>query len=263
MLISAVGSASINWNDVYEISDNDFVAKLEADANLRTKHLMAAYKARRVYQPLFELRYREKREDDQQSLNLWDDWYPKYREPKWRKEHEEEIESLAALPPGSVAIYCPESGMNLKQFEMLVQNHPDGEVKYLKNILDPNRKQEMDTINERFSQLWKTLVFVDPKVMDVSILSDKVLDLNALCEKILGFPNDRRELQGRGRPLGDQLAHRVIIEYEMGHDEKVPHYMFDELVAASRRATGAALLEQYREHLKSLMESYKPQKSTR
>lgn len=256
MLISAMGSSSITLNEIYTDSDSDLIYKLKTDISPRAKHLIAAYEARRLYKPVYKINYREKREEDQQSLKIWEQIYPKFRDANQRKKREEELETMSNLPPGSIVIYCPESGMNLKQFEMLVQSRPDGEIKYLKNILDPNRRREMDTINERFAQLWKLQIFVDPQALDVSIAAkDDVRDLNALCESVIDLPNDIPELQRQGRSPRDQIADRVIREWEEAGKPKVPHHIFNELVGASHRGSGSELIESFRNHLKVLMES--------
>jgi len=258
MLISALGSASMKLNDnnTYIMSDSDFISKLRVDNSERTKHLIEAYEARRLYKPVYKLNYREPREDDPGLLKLWRVMYPKYRDSKWRKDREQELETIAELPRGSIAIYCPDNNMNLKQFEMLVQSHPTGEIKYLKNILDPSRKREMDAINERFAQLWKLQVFVDPDALDVSLVSsDPVCDFSALCESFIEFPNDIPELQGQGRHLQDQIADRVITEWEQAGKGAVPHHVYNELVKASYKGSGSELIEAFRNRLKALMET--------
>ena len=258
MIISATASASLNWDEIFDISDEAFLSKLEATADTRTKYLIDRYKARKLYKVAYEIRYRPRADEDEESLTLYDELYPNYRKPSWRTEKEREIEEIAALPKGSVVIYCPELGMNLKQFEMLVQNHPDGEIKPLKDILDLTRQKEMEAINERFEQLWKLQILVNPDVLDVSTPSDQLYDLNKICEEIMGFSNERADLdlKGKGRPIDDQVALRVMKEYQEEHSGiQVAVDMFDKLVTASRRAERANRIEQCRESLKALMKS--------
>jgi len=256
MLISAVGSASTPLTALHTASDMEFLAALAKDSEERARHLIAAYEARRLYKPVYRLNYREAREEDRQSIRLWQVMYPRYRDPKWRREREIELESIRRIPPGSIAVYCPDNTMNLKQFEMLVQSHPGADVKYLKNILDPNRKEEMETINARFTQLWKLQVFVDPDAVDVSLVAnDAVRDLSALCESVMGFPNEVPELQRKGRHLEDQVADIVVREWEGDDRGAVPYQVFKELVAASYRGSGSELIDSYRKRLKALMQS--------
>jgi hypothetical protein len=254
MLISAVESASLKLEAIYNLSEDKFLSLLESDSNPRTQHLVNAYKARRLYYPIYRLNYREKREADPQSIDLWENKYPNFRTPGWRKKKEEEIETYANLPLGSIAIYCPHRKMNLKEFKTLVQNRPDGEVKPLEEILDRNRKLEMDSINQPFAYLWNLQIFVDPEVMDVSLYANEaVQNLNAICETIIEFPNDIMELQGKGCPLREQLAERVIQEWEEVGNGDVPHRVFLELVQAPHRQEGSELIEAFRKQLKATM----------
>jgi len=258
MLISAVGSSSLNLAEIFDDSDEAFLSKLEASTNRRTQRLIGKYKARQLYRILYEIKYRPRRDEDKESLELYDKLYPEYRKPSWRAAAEKQIEEIAGFPDGSVVIYCPALGMNLKQFEMLVQNHPEGEIKPLKDILDETRQKEMEAINERFEQLWKLLILVDPDVLDVSTPSDKLYDVNKICEEVMGFSNERTDLylKGKGRSIDDQIALRVMREYQEEHPGViVPHEMLDKLVTASRRAEGAGRIEQYRKSLEALMGS--------
>lgn len=258
MLISATANASLNWDDIYGISDEAFLSKLESSANKRTKRLIAKYKARQLYKVAYEIRYRPRRDEDKDSLTLYDELYTDFRNHNWRTAKEKEIERIAGLPDGSVVIYCPELGMNLKQFEMLVQSQPNSEIKPLKDILDPTREKEMQAINERFEQLWRLEILVDPEVLDVSVPSDRLYDLNKICEETMGFSNERADLdlKGKGRSIDDQVALRVIGEYDQEHsDKRLTTDMFEKLVTASRRAEGSDKIEQCRKHLEALTKS--------
>jgi HD superfamily phosphohydrolase len=258
MLISATASASLNWEEIFNISDEAFLSKLEASTDPRTRQLIAKYKARQLYRVLYEIRYRPRRDEDEESLDLYDKLYPDYRKPSWRAAAEKEIEEIAGFRDGSVVIYCPALGMNLKQFEMLVQNHPGDEIKPLKDILDQTRQKEMGAINERFEQLWKLLILIDPDVLDVSTPSDKLSDVNKICEEVMRFSNERTDLvlKGQGRSTDDQIARRVIREYQEKHAGLiVPHNMFDKLVTASRRAERTGRIDQCRKNLEALMKS--------
>ncbi len=180
--------------------------------------------------------------------------YNNARNPTWRLEKEQQLERYSGLDPGTVVIYCPDRHMNMKEFDMLVQSHPDGDVKKLKDILDPNRRKEMDAINERFNQLWHLQVFVDPNALDVSDRArEDVQNFSAICEELIGFPNDIPELQRKGRRLRDQLATRVIDEYSLAHNAQVPDY-HRALVTASRRADEAEILDIMRQQLANMMQ---------
>jgi len=255
MLISAMGNASLKMHEIYGLSDNALLSLLHSDANPRTQRLAKAYEARRLYKPVYRIAYREECDADPQSKILWREKYKAFRSPAWRKEKEQDIETYSGLPVGSAAIYCPDRGMNLKEFEMLVQSQPGAEIKPLGNILDSNRRLEMDAINQRFAQLWSFFVFVDPQAIDVSqVQNEAVQDLNAICESIIGFPNDIAALQGKGRPLRAQLATRMIREHEQAGGGKVEFGVYEELVRAPHRAERSSdLLDEIRNHLRALM----------
>lgn len=260
MLISAAANASLEWDEVYRISDEAFLMILQGSSNLRARQLISKYTARKLYKSLYEIKYRPYNDGDTDSLNLYDELYPNYRKANWRSEKEKEIEDTSGLPPGSVSIYCPELGMNMKQFEMLVQNHPGDEIKPLKAIVDPTRQKEMAAINERFEQLWKLRILIDPEEVDVTVPSDRLYDISKICEEVMGFSNERTDLdlKGKGRPVNDQIAFRIINEFRGKHpDVTVPTTVFDELVTASRRAEGVNRIEQCRRHLEATMKSVK------
>ncbi len=60
----------------------------------------------------------------------------------------------------------------------------------MQDILDSNRRKEMDAINERFNQLWHLQVLVDPDALNVSDHArEDVQNFSAICEELIGFPN--------------------------------------------------------------------------
>jgi HD superfamily phosphohydrolase len=260
MLISATANASVNWNEVFSLSDEAFLSKLAASNNTRTKYLIKKYNSRKLYKVVYEIKYRP-RSEDQDSLSFYEDWYPQYIRPTWRTAKEKEIEEITGLPEGSVVIYCPELKMNLKPFKMLVQNHPGDEIKPLEDILDGTLKMEMDAINKRFEQLWKAQILVDPDALDVFTPSNRLYDVNKICEEVMGFPNERADLdlKGKGRPSDDQIAWRVIKEYKEKHQADLVQTdmtdMFDRLVEASRRTERSSRIEQCRKTLEAFMKS--------
>ena len=116
----------------------------------------------------------------------------------------------------------------------------------------------MNAINDRFYQLWKLQVLVDPEVIDVSTQSEKLFDVNKLCEEAISYPNERPDidLRGKGRSSIDQIARRVIKEYQEKHvGVKVPQDTFDELVRVSGRAEGAGRIDQFRKNLEALLKT--------
>ncbi len=126
MLISAMASSSLKLREIYGISDDEFISRLLADPSPRTQRLAAAYQARGLYKLVYRLYHREERDADPESKVFWREKYPIFRDPNWRRSMEEKLETYAGFPPGSIAIYCPDRAMNLKEFEMLVQSNPGG-----------------------------------------------------------------------------------------------------------------------------------------
>jgi uncharacterized protein len=257
MLISAMGSASFTIADVYKLSDGGFLSRLLKDSNARTQRLATAYMSRRLYKPAYRIAYREECDSDPESKKLWRAYTKSFRDPKWRRETEQKLEKYAELPAGAVSIYCPDRNMNLKEFEMLVQSEPGGDIKELGHILDRSWKMEMDAINQRFAPLWSLFVFVDPQALDVTMVhSPLVMDFCAMCEELFGFPNSSLELRGKGRPLAEQLAGRAIREYEKQSNKEVPYDVYQELVVGEHRGLDADdLLAEVHRKLVSLMQS--------
>jgi HD superfamily phosphohydrolase len=256
MLISAMGSASFKIQEIYKVSDGTFLSMLLKDTNPRTKHLAAAYTTRRLYQPAYRINYREECDSDPASKKLWSKYESDYRDPGKRRDIEEKLEKYADLEAGTVCVYCPDRRMNLKEFEMLVQSRPGGDIKQLAHILDRSWTMEMDAINQRFAPLWSLFVFVDPQAIDATeAYSPSVRDFSALCEELLGFPNSldsERDVQpSPGRPLAEQIASRVIRKFQEKSKEEVPHNVFQDLVQADRR--GKDLVDEMEQALPLLM----------
>lgn len=114
MLISAAGSSNFVVNDVHRLRDHELIDLLLNHNGLRSEHIMEAYEQRRLYQPIYQINYMIRTEENLDSQKLWGDIYPKFRIPGERRKIEEELEQAAALPPGAIVIYCPDKDMNTK-----------------------------------------------------------------------------------------------------------------------------------------------------
>lgn len=212
MLISSMAQSDFKLRDIYELTDEEFVHKLaNIEDNPRARTLARQYQRRNLYKAPYYIAYREESEGDPQSKKLWRGVYEKYRKSEERRKLENQIEECCGLPAGSVAVYCPEKEMNIKQFNMLVQSRPQGEVKKLEKILDHSRHAEMDAVNARFAQLWQLQVFVDPNLVRPG--SDDAADFASLCKDLIGFENSNEVLRGRGRPARQQLARAAMAHY--------------------------------------------------
>jgi uncharacterized protein len=113
MLISAMGSSSIKPKDIYTLSDAAFLSLMGNDPDPRTKRILTAYMARRLYKPIYRIGYREERDSDSESKKLWKQ-YELFRDPQWRLGVEQKLEAYADLPPGSVSVYLPRSQHELE-----------------------------------------------------------------------------------------------------------------------------------------------------
>ncbi|MFC1542922.1 hypothetical protein ACFL4K_00085 [Candidatus Neomarinimicrobiota bacterium] len=255
MLISAVQEASFPMSNIYDDSDEGLIRKLLSDKNPRVHNLAEAFTNRRLYKPIYTLNYRKEKDTDHESIHFWQQVYPTCRSSNWRKEQERYIEQIYDFRPGSVAIYCPERKMNLKRFEMLVQSDPDSEVKQLEEILDDTRKEEMRAISERYQELWKMTIFIDPADLDVEKTTQRVLDVSRLCEDIVGIPNDIGHLRGKGRSVREQIASRVVEEYQTSHNQDVQYDTFQELVYHESRNPSENPIEDMKRYLENLMAS--------
>jgi len=228
MLIEAVSSSSIKLDELYGLTDAEFIQRLAADDDPVTRRLIDAYRVRRLYRPVYQLRFMPENDDDWRARKLWGERYDTFRDPVWRRREARYLEDVSGLPAGSCIIYCPDRQMNMKEFDMLVQSWAGGTVKALKDTLDATRKMEMDAINNRFSDLWSVQVFVDPQRLDVSKRAEpRAQDLSALCERVAGFENDIEELAGKGRKPEEQMvaAARKELEAESPMPEEVEQSM--------------------------------------
>lgn len=259
MLISAAGSsnfvANFVANDVQRMRDHELIDLLLNKNGPRSKHIMAAYEKRRLYHPIYQINHIIRTEDDLDSQKLWEEIYPKFRDPDERRKIEEELEQAANLAPGSIVIYCPDKDMNTKKFEMLMQHGPTSEIKQLGKVLDENRILEMKAINDRFTSLWHLLVLVDPESVNVREVGNEVVQgLSAHCEFVFGLQNDIKGLRGKGQSTLNQVAFKVIDEWQTQHGTDVPTNVFRELVNADRRPIGMNLVEALKAHLESIMD---------
>jgi HD superfamily phosphohydrolase len=197
MLISAIYCSGFDSATLFDLTDDQLLTKLSESDNERAKQIVESYTRRNLFKPIYKLEYREKEERNRDTVKLWEQIYAVYRNPKARRDAEIKIEEEMGLPPGSIAIYCPEAGMNTKEFEALVQPASASSVKLLRNFLDPLRKQEMEVIDKYFHRLWVFVVLVDPERRDPSEVGNpEVRLLSGFCEDYFDLPNDIEALKG-------------------------------------------------------------------
>jgi HD superfamily phosphohydrolase len=190
MLISAIACANLETDEIFSMNEHELIIRLSR-INDRSKRLASCYTRRNLYKPIYMISFKKEDEKSNQSIELWDELYPKYRDPKNRSKTEVYLEKVMGLDPGSVSIFCPDKQMNLKKFEALVHLRPSSDIKYLRHILDPSRKDEMRVIENRFELLWKFIVFIDPKQINpLDKFDTDVIKLNDICQKCFGFTNE-------------------------------------------------------------------------
>ena len=89
----------------------------------------------------------------------------RFRDPAKSAEFENDIEDQFKLPRGSIAIFCPDEKMNLKEAKVMV----DLGKTYVYPLNDDKFKDEypkfwerVDQIESRYEELWYYYVFIEP-----------------------------------------------------------------------------------------------------
>ena len=106
MLISAFASANLETEDVFPLNEQELINVL-SKSNDRSKNLMLSYTRRNLYKPIYTINFKAGDEGSDQTKKLWDEIYPKYRDPKERTKTEVYLEKRMALESGSISIFCP------------------------------------------------------------------------------------------------------------------------------------------------------------
>lgn len=226
-LISAVNSSKLH-KELFNIGDQELIDRLKEDTDIRVRNLVKSYEERNIYKPIYLIKFTVEKELDEKSRKLWgpngvyDRFRDKEKRLKWEKTIEEEVNLLNGSDGnkyhGSVTIYCPDKDMNLKQFEMMVQTEPKGQIKPLSSFLDPLKQKEMGVINELYQHLWQFQVFVDPKKINPQEVGDTIVRYVAgRCESD-GFsgdiPNDIEPLRGCRADFERTMFEMVLPEVE-------------------------------------------------
>jgi hypothetical protein len=254
MIISAVQNEGLGTATLFKLTDDQLLSKLSQSENERVKALIECYLRRNLFKPIYKKEFQlpTERED---SRKLWNGIYEKYRNPEKRRDAELKIERDQNLSPGSILIYCPESGMNAKEFEALVHPTQDSSVKKMEYILDPLRKREMEIIDEYFHRLWVFEVLVDPEKIDPTEVGKReVRKLSGYCEDYFGLPNDIPNLKDTRHEYENTFFDEIVDELEKEHRIVIPHKIVVEVRAGSRHyasekdALKKRLFEKYMEH---------------
>ena len=238
MIISAIKEEGLRPADLLEMTCDQLVATLCNSKNPRVRNIATNYLERKLYKVIYEIKYKKEVEDDKDSRKLWNEIVPIYRDPDKRIRAERKMESDFGLDLGSLIIYCPKRGMNVKQIEMLVQTAPDNPVAPLREILDDTRKEEMEVIDKYFNRLWSLQVLVDPQKLDPSeVQNPNVRVLSGYCEELFGLPNDHSEdLRGTRTDFSSARIHAWVVEWnEKNPERSVPYIVVERIKAVASR----------------------------
>ncbi len=254
MLGAAVASSALTSTDLYVMSDNDLLNRL-GKLTGRTSRLAENLVDRRLYKPIFERGYSQQVEGSDPESKALHSMKQRYRDKNTRSKLETYLEDTLGLMPGSVAVYCPPEGMNLKHFLVLVQGGAEGRVKPLEKFLSSWRQREIASIKENHMALWKFRVFVDPTQADPSRPDNPNTKLLAgLIASTLQLSNSIDSLQGYWVPKDEAMAD-VVIEKFRQENPLVPVTVEarQQLIDSARRgdATIASVMDQLRRLTKS------------
>ncbi len=251
MLIEAVSAArEMNaWEskDLLDLSDTDLISRLQKeDMPQRTIRLAKAFSSRRLYKPVFLRRYLEEGERTDPESTTLADVAKKYRDPSERLELAITLENsidVSEESAGRVVVYCPSRDMNLKDFEMLVQETPSSKIKPLENYMTHSVRQEIDAIKRNHKELWSIQVLVDPVFRDPRDPSNRdTQDLAGMCEHEFNLSNGlpqlrntriaplevraRKAIQGwNGEHPGEEIVDmqsKLVETAHMNKDSKLP-----------------------------------------
>jgi len=167
MLGAAVASSPLTAKELYTMGDADLLKALVSTGG-KSSNLAKNLVNRRLYKPIFERGYSQEVEAADPESRVLRSIAQHYRDKDARSELERFLEESLNLVQGSVAIYCPPEGMNLKHFLVLVQGDAEARVKPLEKFLSSGRQREITSVKENHRALWKFRVFVNPLQVDPS-----------------------------------------------------------------------------------------------
>jgi hypothetical protein len=200
MLISAAHDANLKGEHIWNMSDSEVLKHLESSSNKRASVIARKIQNRKLFKPIYRVNFRQA-DGSIASKQLWDPKtgvYARYKEPGERAKLINKIERVIGLARrkdpekaiGSVAISCPDNGMNVKQFDMLVLPTPDGNIGRLQDSEYPPTQLEIRAIQELHKHLWKLEVYIDPEAVTFEkgrSLSKKVA---GAIQHEIGLPNE-------------------------------------------------------------------------
>lgn len=175
MLGTSACEHGLSAMDIWECSDREVLKMLQQSPSRRASRLADKLMKRHLFKSLFRAPYRPPDGDDPSEE---EQAYQTYKRPANRQTLIKKLEELIALSTGdaeaatgSVVISCPHTNMNVKAFDMLVLNGPEGidhKNPVLRRLDDTDHAvfgPEIRVIKSAHSRLWKLEVFVDPDVV--------------------------------------------------------------------------------------------------
>jgi len=226
MLISAVNEMieddKLELDELYDLGEKQLVKKISEEGTDRAKKIIKNYNNRDLYTPIYEINHAETSEWSekyQKITNLTRD----FRESSHRLKENHKIEKMMEDIfgedfKGDIVIYCPDPEMNFKDFEMLVQKEPKGEIKKLSDFAEHTREKEMEAMEELYRKLWRFSVFVNPdKIPLDEDDKPKVRVLIKILYDKFGLRNEKEKFRDKLDPFEAQLE--CIMEEEGIMDE--------------------------------------------
>lgn len=172
--------------DLYGLGDegfigvlNDKIKHLPQETNdgrpykKGVKDLLDNLMSRRLYKRIFKVTFASRLAYDQANEPSF---AVKFRQSEERKNIEESIEKLYGFPAGSIAIFCPQEDMALKEAKAMVtfdkvakdSSKPKSDFAYeLRGEKFrseyPDVWERVNTLERQYSSIWSFYVFLDPK----------------------------------------------------------------------------------------------------
>jgi len=192
---------------------------LEERRRLRAKRLAEKLLARGLFKPVYRVSCPK---DSSPTGNaIWGEAATAYERLNSAEKREQLIEMLefavglatTGSPTdgiGAVSVSCPDSRMQLKEFNMLVLESPRAAmVGRLQDSLRPAVKAEVEVIQRGHVELWCLEVFLDAHV--ISLDNDVAGELACAVQHDIGPRNEVAEFAGQPKEGVKALAARLLL----------------------------------------------------
>lgn len=241
MLIAAVDASNPKAIDYWELSDLEVLKRLaDEQSPPHSRRLAQKLLARQLFKPIYRASHHQR--DESAASRAIDDAYERFIDPSTRRTLMRKLEWVIGEKRcggkqedaiGTVSIFCPTRGMNLKAFDMRVLHEPAAYVQRLEDSMNPPTKMEIGAIKQGHEHLWRLEVFVDPDVVDLSVSSPFTRDLVGAIQQGIGPKNEMTGFRDLPNRDIDEWIHELKVDAavrELGVPA-VSHTHFGELVA--------------------------------